>query len=158
MPGKGGCWRGLPGVGIRVPFAQEGGRSQASHGETRGSLDSGLGGNSRLGAAVQRAPHLLSQLVSCPRPLGLAPSWSVFRCSSPTWRNQSTHPIAAGKSIPARPASPLWASLSRALLRVPLGTRTPLLIGVTASPRPCDHPALHRHKPVEGPVSQTRLR
>lgn len=48
-----------------------------------------------------------------------------------------------------------WALLTATC---PTGARTPLPTGVTVSPGPCSHPALHRHKPVVAAVSQTRLR
>lgn len=110
----------------------------------------------------QPALHLLLQLISC---LSLWAWYSLEYLQmffSPLEKPIHTsyccrqeHPCQA--SFPSVRAL-LSREGSAQQLRVPLGTRTPLPMGVTVSPRPCDPPALHRHNPAVGPVSQTRLR
>lgn len=151
------------------PFIWLGGRSKPPHREMQVSFDGGSGGSSRLGAGVQRAQHPVAAHLLHPlwmlgaRPLLGASSDAFF----PPRGHQPPRSTALGKSIPAGPASPRQESLislqccGRALCDGWVSCWGPGHLSPLASrlsPGPCDHPALHRHKPVVGPVSQTRLR
>lgn len=166
-------------VGIRVPPGTSlgpatlhlaGRQEQAPAQRNAGELRWGLWGEqpSWSWRAASPAPtvaaHLLHPLwMLGARPLLGASSDAFF----PPRGHQPPRSTALGKSIPAGPASPRQESLislqccGRALCDGWVSCWGPGHLSPLASrlsPGPCDHPALHRHKPVVGPVSQTRLR
>lgn len=151
-PRQGGWCRGCPVLGSMSPLPKQEAGARPCTEEPVGAETAALEG------AASTSPAVTAHLLPCP--LGLAPPGSICRCFSPPWRNQPTRSYCCRQEHPCQASSPVGTLLSRALHNSwsPTGEQDTSPMGVPMSPRPCEHPALHRHKPVVGPVPQTGLR